>query len=72
MSERQDPRTYHAFVGDLEGSGAGYLVEDRPVGLVLVGNQVAVQVVGEVRLGDLVAQHGGAGDPLADGRRHCK
>jgi hypothetical protein len=57
-----------SFVGDFEGASAGHLVENRSIWLVLVRNQVAVQVVVEVRLGDLVAQSDSARDSFGYGR----
>ena len=60
--------TYMSFVGDFEGASAGHLVENRSIWLVLVRNQVAVQVVVEVRLGDLVAQSDSARDSFGYSR----
>ena len=58
--------TYHSLVGDLEGASAGHPVVDGAA-LVLVGHQVAVQVVLHEGLGDLVPEDHGVGDSRDDG-----
>jgi len=61
--------TYQSFVGDLERTRARHLIIDGDT-LILVGNQVAVQIVVQVALGDLVAQDKGARESLSDRCRH--
>jgi hypothetical protein len=60
--------TYQALVGHLEGAGAGHLHERAAVGVV-VGDKVAVQVVGQVRLGDLVPHRHCVGNALHNSGR---
>lgn len=59
-----------ALVGDLEGARAGHLVVVRH-GQVVVRDQVAVQVVVQVRLGDLVPHRDRVRDVVHDGAGHC-
>ncbi len=62
--------TYVALVGHLKGASPGNLVEVGQV-LFLVGNQVAVQVVVQVRLWDLVSHGNCIWDEFHDCAGHC-
>jgi hypothetical protein len=53
-------------VGNLEGASSGDLRKGGGI-LLTVGNEVAVEVVGEVSLGDLVTHGDGMGNAFYDG-----
>ena len=55
MGQNQAGKTYLALKRDFEGIGPRYLVVEIDV-RVIVRNQVAVEVVVQVRLRDLVSQ----------------
>lgn len=65
--------TYHALVGDLEGTSAGHLIVDVQR-FIIIGYQVTVDVVVQVALGNLVPQHQGIRESLSDRSRDytCK
>jgi hypothetical protein len=48
--------TYQSLVGNLKGASAGNLIIDCDA-FILVGNQVAVDVIVQVVLRDLIAQN---------------
>ena len=60
-----------SLIGNLEGAGPGNLCIRLHVGIV-VGDEVAVEVIRKVRRGDLVAHRDRTGDAFSDGSRNYR
>jgi hypothetical protein len=63
--------TYQTLVGDFEGAGARHLIENLH-SFIFIWNQVTVEIIVQVGLGDLIPQDDRIWQALKDRRRYYR